>query len=59
MKQSSYNSDEIKEKMTYYVLNSIKNEVSPNDDKLKEIISNVISDEAPSLNLSLQDKEVI
>ena len=46
MKQSSYNSDEIKEKMTYYVLNSIKNEVSPNDDKLKEIISNVISDEA-------------
>ena len=59
MKQSSYNSDEIKEKMTYYVLNSIKNEVSPNDDKLKEIISNVISDEAPSLNLSLQDKRAL
>ena len=56
MKQSSYNSDEIKEKMTYYVLNSIKNEVSPNDDNLKEIFSNVISDEVPSLNLFLQYK---
>ena len=35
-------SDDIKEQITYCVLNSISGETDPSDEKLREIISDVI-----------------
>ena len=35
--------DTIKEQLTYCVLNAIRNESDPTDDRLKEIIADVIS----------------
>lgn len=46
----------IKEKLTYYVLNLLSNEVDPSDEKLKEIISDVISDNSLGIDLSLSEK---
>ena len=43
MHQQTYNIDIIKEQITYFVLNSLKNECDPSDERLKEIISDVIS----------------
>lgn len=54
---NSYDIEDIKEKMTYYVLNSLKNEIDPTEDRLKEIIADIISDEASCMPLSLEDKK--
>ena len=43
MTNSINNADEIKEQITYCVLNSMSGETDPSDEKLREIISDVIS----------------
>lgn len=48
--------DKVKEKLTYFVLNAIKTECEPDDDKLKSIISDVISEELREYNLPLDSK---
>ncbi len=47
---------ELRDRLTLYVLNSIKTESDPSDDRLKEIIADVISDDPSSLGLPLQEK---
>lgn len=47
--------DTIKEQLTYCVLNAIRNESDPNDDRLKEIIADVISN-TDSIKMSLSEK---
>jgi len=47
--------DTIKEQLTYCVLNAIRNESDPTDDRLKEIIADVISS-SPSIKMSLAEK---
>ena len=47
--------DTIKEQLTYCVLNAIRNESDPTDDRLKEIIADVISN-TESIRLSLSEK---
>ncbi len=64
MKQSKFNrtienTDDIstiKEKLTYYVLNILKSEADPSDEKLKEIISDVISDTDFGIEMNLDRK---
>ncbi len=51
-----YNIEDIKEKMTYYVLNSMRNEIDPSEDRLKDIIADVVSEESAALGMSLEDK---
>ncbi len=48
--------DKIKEKLTYFVLNAIKTECEPDDDRLKEIISDIVSEELGEYNLPLEQK---
>src|SRR5574344_1839421 len=50
------NIDDIREKMTYYVLNSIRSESDPTDERLKEIIADVISEQSGSFRLSYEQK---
>ena len=45
----------IKEQLTYCVLNAIRNESDPTDDRLKEIIADVISS-SDSIKMSLSEK---
>ncbi|MBR1907048.1 MAG: CpaF family protein [Clostridiales bacterium] len=47
--------DSIKEQLTYCVLNAIRNESDPTDDRLKEIIADVISN-TDSIRMSLSEK---
>ena len=47
---------ELRDRLTLYVLNSIKTESDPSDDRLKEIIADVISDDPSSSGLPLQEK---
>jgi pilus assembly protein CpaF len=47
--------DTIKEQLTYCVLNAIRNESDPTDDRLKEIIADVISS-SDSIRMSLAEK---
>ena len=42
MNQSEYEITEIKDKLVYYVLSVLNTEADPSDDRLKEIISEVI-----------------
>ncbi len=55
-KQSRYDLDEIKEKISRYVLASLKQESEPDDEKLKEIIADVISEDLGNFQLSLSEK---
>ncbi|MCQ2516709.1 MAG: Flp pilus assembly complex ATPase component TadA [Saccharofermentans sp.] len=59
MNQSSYDISEIKEKLIYYILNVLRTEPDPSDDRLKEIISDVISIEKTTLTLSLEEKRTL
>lgn len=54
--RNGYNIDEIKEKMIYYVLNSLRNEIDPSEDRLKDIIADIVSEETSSLGISLEEK---
>lgn len=47
--------DTIKEQLTYCVLNAIRNESDPTDDRLKEIIADVISN-SDSIKMPLSEK---
>ena len=44
MTDTANNTDTIKEQITYCVLNSMSGETDPSDEKLREIISDVISE---------------
>ena len=55
MKPAGNNFAEIKEQITYCVLNSLSGEADPSDDKLREIISDVIS-ENTSYKMNLDEK---
>ncbi|MCQ2532399.1 MAG: Flp pilus assembly complex ATPase component TadA [Saccharofermentans sp.] len=57
MKNQEYDLNSIKEQITYYVLNSLKNEIDPSDDRLKEIIADVIGMNISGQNLTLSDKK--
>ncbi|MCQ2481873.1 MAG: Flp pilus assembly complex ATPase component TadA [Clostridia bacterium] len=48
--------DKIKEKLTYFVLNAIKTECEPDDNRIKEIISDIVSEELGEFNLPLEQK---
>ena len=56
MKRSAFDTSEIKEKLVYYVLSVLRNETDPTDDRLKEIISEVIGIDQSTRELSLEDK---
>ncbi|MBO4408106.1 MAG: CpaF family protein [Clostridiales bacterium] len=48
--------DEIKEKMVIYVLHALRMESDPTDERLKEIIAGVISEETENSGLTLEEK---
>jgi len=50
------NIDEIKDHMTFYVLNSIRTRQDPSDEELKSIIADVISEQSKGVKLTLQEK---
>lgn len=56
MKQLRYDTEQLKEKISRYVLATIRNESEPDDARLKEIIANVISEDSEKLGLSLNEK---
>ena len=56
MKQSGFEIDEIKEKLIYYVLSTLRTESDPSDDRLKEIISEVIGIDKSTSELDLSEK---
>ncbi|MCQ2504630.1 MAG: Flp pilus assembly complex ATPase component TadA [Saccharofermentans sp.] len=55
--QEPFDSEELKEKLTYYVLMALREESDPTDDRLQEIISDVISDETLGIDIPLEDKK--
>lgn len=56
MKQEVFDTEELKEKLTYYVLMALREESEPSDDRLQEIIADVISDETVGIDIPLEDK---
>ncbi len=56
MNQSIYDTSEIKEKLVYYVLSVLRSESDPSDDRLKEIISEVIGIDQSTSLLPLEQK---
>ena len=56
MKQSGFDTVELKEKISLYVLESLKNESEPDDNRIKDIIARVISEDRNAAELSLQEK---
>lgn len=56
MKQCQFDTEQLKERISLYVLSSLKNESEPDDERLKEIIANVISEDKSRFDLSLEQK---
>lgn len=56
MKQEAFDTEELKEKLTYYVLMALREESEPSDDRLQEIIADIISDETVGIDIPLEDK---
>lgn len=56
MIQSTFDTAEIKEKLIYYVLSVLRTESDPTDDRLKQIISEVIGIDENSAGLPLEQK---
>ena len=56
MNQSTYDTSEIREKLIYYVLSVLSTEADPSDERLKEIISEVIGVDNSTSGLPLEDK---
>jgi len=54
--KAQYDLEEIKERLTYFVLNSLHNDPDPSDEKLKQMISDAISDQAGSYGMNLESK---
>lgn len=59
MNQSEYDITQIKDKLVYYVLNVINTEADPSDDRLKEIISEVIGIDSSTSTLPLEQKRIL
>lgn len=60
MNQSTFDtSEEIKEKLVYYVLSVLRAEQDPSDDRLKEIISEVIGIDQSTAQLPLEQKRTL
>ena len=53
---SDISRENIKEQLTFYVLSALRNESEPSDDRLKQIISEVISDDRQTAALPLERK---
>ena len=56
MNQSTFDISEIKEKLIYYVLNALRDESDPSDDRLKEIISEITGMDSNTAPLPLESK---
>ena len=56
MRQEAFDTEELKEKLTYYVLMALREESEPSDDRLQEIIADVISDETVGIDIPLEEK---
>ena len=54
--KTQYDIDDIKERLTYYVLNSLHNDPDPSDNKLKQMISDAISEQTASVAMDLDTK---
>ena len=59
MNRSEFDTTEIKEKLIYYVLSVLRTESDPSDDRLKEIISEVIGIDKNTAELPLEDKRFL
>ena len=59
MNQSEYEITEIKDKLVYYVLSVLNTEADPSDDRLKEIISEVIGIDSSTSSLPLEQKRAL
>ena len=60
MNRSTYDtSDEIKEKLIYYVLSALRTETEPSDERLKQIISEVIGIDGNTSGLPLEQKRAL
>ena len=59
MNQSEYEITEIKDKLVYYVLSVLNTEADPSDDRLKEIISEVIGIDTSTSSLPLEQKRAL
>ena len=59
MNQSEYEISEIRDKLVYYVLSVLNNEADPSDDRLKEIISEVIAIDSSTGALPLEQKRAL
>ena len=51
--KTQYDIEEIKERLTYYVLNSLHNDPDPSDQKLKQMISPAITEQTSSIGMYL------
>ena len=56
MRQSGFDTSELKENISLYVLECLKDESEPDDNRLKDIIARVISEDKSAADLSLQEK---
>ena len=56
MNQSEYEISDIRDKLVYYVLSVLNTESDPTDDRLKEIISEVIGIDSSTSSLPLEQK---
>ena len=54
--KTQYDIEEIKERLTYYVLNSLHNDPDPSDQKLKQMISDAITEQTSSIDMNLDTK---
>lgn len=59
MNQSEYEITEIKDKLVYYVLSVLNTEADPSDERLKEIISEVIGIDSSTSSLPLEQKRAL
>ena len=55
--KKQYDIDDIKERLTYYVLNSLHNDPNPSDEKLKQMISSAITEQASNLGINFESKK--
>ncbi len=54
--KTQYDIEEIKERLTYYVLSSLHNDPDPSDQKLKQMISDAIAEQTSSTGMNLETK---
>ena len=57
MLQEAIDTERLKEQLTYYVLTALREEIDPSDDRLQEIIADVLSDESLGIDIPLEDKK--